>query len=198
MRKSYLVLPLCSISYTAAFLAPNSKSLQTTSPKFFATKDRHITFNPFEGYQAVDIDRAKECAENFGECSVQEIEQLRSNLHKERMQNLVFSNSLVDQPSGETLGHFLLEEELDLQLAMLKDHDNSEKSLFLVEMEAMQETTAKKDEMGNISNVLHLTAPTPTQILAIEESVMDENTLETAMICLVMAGIMVLPFIADH
>ena len=45
-----------------------------------ATKESEdLTFNPAEGYKGVDLARAKECADNFGKCSVEEIEELRSS-----------------------------------------------------------------------------------------------------------------------
>lgn len=41
--------------------------------------ETHITVNPMEGYKGVDLARAKECAEHFGECSVEEMEDLRKS-----------------------------------------------------------------------------------------------------------------------
>lgn len=38
-----------------------------------------LTYNPMEDYQSVDMDRAKQCAENFGVCSVEEMENLRDS-----------------------------------------------------------------------------------------------------------------------
>ena len=42
-------------------------------------EDKSLTFNPMEGYQSIDLKRAKECAEHFGKCSVEEMEQLKDS-----------------------------------------------------------------------------------------------------------------------
>jgi hypothetical protein len=42
-------------------------------------KGHHITMNPMEGYKGVDVERARDCAEHFGKCSAQEIEDLKSS-----------------------------------------------------------------------------------------------------------------------
>lgn len=44
---------------------------------------RHISVDPLDGsYKSVDMNRARECAENFNQCAVEEIEQLKnSKLH---------------------------------------------------------------------------------------------------------------------
>jgi hypothetical protein len=43
-------------------------------------EDSDLTFDRMEGYpQSVDFARAKECAEHFGECSVEEMDILRKS-----------------------------------------------------------------------------------------------------------------------
>jgi hypothetical protein len=43
-------------------------------------KDTHsLAYDPMEDYQSVDMERAKQCAENFGECSIEEMEHLRNS-----------------------------------------------------------------------------------------------------------------------
>ena len=41
--------------------------------------DHHIAFNPMAGYKSVDLDRAKDCAEHFGQCTVEEMQELRDS-----------------------------------------------------------------------------------------------------------------------
>lgn len=53
--------------------------MKASSPSKFVQNEKHITYTPFEGYQSVDIKRAKECAENFGVCSVKEMEFIKSS-----------------------------------------------------------------------------------------------------------------------
>ncbi len=50
-------------------------------------KDTHgLAYDPMEDYQSIDMERAKQCAENFGECSIEEMEHLRnSECEKERL-----------------------------------------------------------------------------------------------------------------
>lgn len=92
----------------------------------------------------------------------------------------------------------LLEEELDLQLSLLKRHDKVDVALFPddpKEIEALPhlkdaEMTESKSEEKKHSL---FSKPKPDQILAIEESILEENTLETAMFCMVMAAFIFLP-----
>ena len=51
----------------------------TAAAAKFDKEGHHITINPMEGYKGVDVERARECAEHFGKCSVEEIEQLKNS-----------------------------------------------------------------------------------------------------------------------
>jgi hypothetical protein len=42
-------------------------------------KEHQLSFNAMEGYKSVDLARAKDCADHFGKCSVEEMEQLRNS-----------------------------------------------------------------------------------------------------------------------
>lgn len=109
------------------------------------------------------------------------------DLHKERLQHFAIEGVSVLQPSKETSNHLALEQELELQLALLKQHNTADTSLFPEPMEALPHLKHNDTH----SSIFH--KPTPVEILAIEESVFEENTLETVMFCLVMAALMVLP-----
>lgn len=47
--------------------------------KLYAKDQGDMMINPMEGYQGVDIERARLCAENFGACTVEEMEMLKSS-----------------------------------------------------------------------------------------------------------------------
>lgn len=71
----------------------------------------------FQGGTA-DIERAKDCAEHFGKCSVKELKKLKSELHQKRIQNLVFA----DKEAPEDLfQERFIEDELELQLNLLQE-----------------------------------------------------------------------------
>mmetsp|Transcript_27574 Transcript_27574/g.77247 ORF Transcript_27574/g.77247 Transcript_27574/m.77247 type:complete len:222 (+) Transcript_27574:183-848(+) len=65
-------------------------------------------------------DRAKQCASEFGECSVEELRFLCDELHSERVQGLLFGD-IGRVETEKELEHHLLEEELTLQLQLLQD-----------------------------------------------------------------------------
>ena len=41
--------------------------------------DSHIMFDPMEGYKGVDMARAHACADHFGQCTVEEMQELRDS-----------------------------------------------------------------------------------------------------------------------
>jgi hypothetical protein len=41
--------------------------------------DSHIMFDPMEGYKGVDMARAHACADHFGQCTVDEMQELRDS-----------------------------------------------------------------------------------------------------------------------
>jgi hypothetical protein len=73
------------LSSTAMAFAPMPKSKSLLRSRLvlhggrFDEAGHHISFNPMEGYQPVNEKRARECAEHFGECSVDEMEFLRDS-----------------------------------------------------------------------------------------------------------------------
>lgn len=74
------------------------------------------------GGSVVDLhDRAKECAQNKGKCSFQEVQDLKDGLHRERLHNYMIHGS----PRME---YVLLEEELDMQLKSYKELLQSEET----------------------------------------------------------------------
>jgi hypothetical protein len=92
----------------------------------------------------------------------------------------------------DSLEHRLLEEELDLQLSLLKDEEEMHKASLFPEVEdQMEELPHLKD--GTLSahdqEIIH-----KAQLeLALEESVMEESVLEAAVICGMIALLFVVP-----
>jgi hypothetical protein len=66
-----------------------------------------------------DLERAKDCAEHFGKCSVKEMKQLKQELHQKRIQSLVFGDTAG--ALDDIFQEHLLEEELTMQLNLLQD-----------------------------------------------------------------------------
>lgn len=71
----------------------------------------------------IDLDHAHECADHFGQCKIQELEDMKTALHTERVQHQAASGIIVIDPVEE-LDHRLLEEDLTVQLALLKGEMN--------------------------------------------------------------------------
>uniref|UniRef100_A0A7S3PWK5 Uncharacterized protein n=1 Tax=Chaetoceros debilis TaxID=122233 RepID=A0A7S3PWK5_9STRA len=65
----------------------------------------------------IDLDHARECADHFGECQIKEMETMQEALHTERIQHEI--SGLIFDPVEE-LDHRLLEEDLTVQLSLLK------------------------------------------------------------------------------
>lgn len=70
-----------------------------------------------------DLERAVDCADHFGKCSPQELEHLKNELHVDRVKLFVDESAGMASPLdfNEELGRRLLEDDLELQLAILND-----------------------------------------------------------------------------
>lgn len=113
-------------------------------------------------------------------------------LHKERLQSFIFGGS------QDALENFIIEEELELQLALLQDQTGNESTLFPAEIDSsiphLNDPLSHEPNPVNVNkneSVLH--APTPMQVLALEESLLEENTMETILICLIAAAFIFMP-----
>lgn len=78
---SKLIVVLAGTSSDAFVVKPRNaiSAVCRQAYKYEDAKEHHVTFNPMEGYQSVNEQRARECAEHFGQCSVEEMEQLRES-----------------------------------------------------------------------------------------------------------------------
>lgn len=80
--------------------------------------DMNMDVDFFNPTRKLDMDHVHDCAEHFGKCPIEELEAMRGALHIERLQHE--ATSYRNDPAKE-LDHRLLEEDLEFQLALLKD-----------------------------------------------------------------------------
>lgn len=83
-----------------------------------ATAKKSIDVDYFNPSRNLDMEHAHDCADHFGKCSIQDLEDMRNALHTERLQH---ESSGFKTDFAEELDHRLLEEDLEFQLALLKD-----------------------------------------------------------------------------
>ena len=131
-----------------------------------------------------------------------------TDLHKERLQNFAVGGSAMTQPKEDALEHVLLEEELELQLGLLKDQNSASTDLFPddeAELQALphlkdptassstsdDKVDAKQQQQQHEEGPFH--KPTPSEILEFEETVLEENLLEPFLICMAIACIAFVP-----
>lgn len=119
-----------------------------------------------------------------------------SELHKERVQNLIFGSSYRGiSPTSSVVdiaSHRVLEEELDLQLSLLKEH-TPDLFLFPDEKEEIMKVLPNlhSDKQKDNEGVFH--APTPAEVIAFETTVLEENVLEPFLMCMVIVALAALP-----
>lgn len=123
----------------------------------------------------LDIEHAKDCADHFGQCSVEEMEIMRNTLHTERVQNFLAGNVGIRNPAGpeEELGRRLVEEDLSLQLSLLKK-EMPPSTLF----SDPEEITMKVSPGGSVTVEESPVPATPSF-----DSVVGNGATEAIMIC---------------
>jgi hypothetical protein len=115
-----------------------------------------------------------------------------TDLHKERLQNFMFGGE-GNMPKPQALEHRMLEEDLDLQLHLLKEQDHSmhNPKLFpdvepdMKELPHLKDHNLKKDTEQLLHKVEH------DMVLA--DPVMEESNLEGIALCVTLAAIWYLP-----
>ena len=113
-----------------------------------------------------------------------------AELHEERIESFGLAAEPNTYPASESLEHLVLEEELEAQLKMLKA-ETPDPNLFPEVEDDMEQLPHLKDDTlsKKAQKVVH-----DAELMALEqESVMDEETMETVMICSVIAGLVLLP-----
>jgi hypothetical protein len=124
-----------------------------------------------------------------------------TDLHKERLQNFMFGGE-GNMPKPQALEHRMLEEDLDLQLHLLKEQDHSmhNPKLFPDVEPGMQELPHLKDHNPSI---IHPKKDTEQLVHKVEhdmvlaDPVMEESNLEAIALCMTLAAIWYLPQLID-
>jgi hypothetical protein len=110
-------------------------------------------------------------------------------LHQERIQNLIFDRNNAVSAEKET-GRRLMEEELNLQLNLLKKENKEathKRELFPEVEEPMAELPHLKD------GTMMAKAVEQKNIFMLEESFFEENVIETIAFCSILAFLMISP-----
>lgn len=131
--------------------------------------------NEILGDASVDLKHAKYCADHFGECSLEDMEKLCDELHQERINHMAAQQTGLYNPHGlkSDLEHTLLENDLKLQMGLLRDR---------LATEHMQE-----------DSVYGANPYSATMKLPILDGTLDEESSETIVICLAIAALALLP-----
>mmetsp|Transcript_5545 Transcript_5545/g.10555 ORF Transcript_5545/g.10555 Transcript_5545/m.10555 type:complete len:197 (+) Transcript_5545:277-867(+) len=91
------------------------------------TKVLNSAFYELDPVSKMNLNRAHDCANNYGKCSIKELEEMKKALKTERLQHEALGLPL---DPVEELDHRLLEEDLNLQLSLLKDEMMTVPPLF--------------------------------------------------------------------
>ena len=109
----------------------------------------------------------------------------------------MFGGHGLVEPSEDALQHRFLEEELELQLGLLQDHDSNNEqhsTLFPPEIDsavAMQELPHLTDTTDSLE--VQKTIRNAERELIFEETFLEEGILETLAMCLTVAFLVLLP-----
>lgn len=80
MPRSILLATAALLVAADAFVVRPVSRVSSPLSATYDKKGHHITINPMEGDKGgVDLERARECADNFGKCTVEEIQELRDS-----------------------------------------------------------------------------------------------------------------------
>ena len=119
-------------------------------------------------------------------------------MHKERIQHQLFGGVDLQHDSVDDIEHKIIEEELELQLSLLQ---NKERRLAEEELEIFpEEMTANLPHLHEHADSQHKKEPIASRILhkaehelAVQETAMGEETLETIAMCAAVMGLVLLP-----
>ena len=102
---------------------------------------------------------------------------------------MAFVENPSGPPSDDMLANRIIEEELELQLGLLKS-ETPDSTLFPDdEMLALPNLKGEKKRGNPVEDVVH-----GAEAMAVStESIMDEETMETVVICAAIAGLVFLP-----
>jgi hypothetical protein len=165
----YFILLLTPLASSAFVIKPFRASIQLKVARKLETE----SIRP-----VVDIERARECAQQFGKCDLEEVEELRDALHKARIGDMFLGNVAGGDAHIEDklFEERLLEEDLSLQIDLLKK-EMPESTLFPEEVTMHPEHFEKPKETLGTAAV----------------DLLDENLLESLAICAVFGVLLFAP-----
>jgi hypothetical protein len=76
---SFLSISIFLSASVSAFQVTPHDRMRLSLVVFSTSSDSDLYFNTMDNFNAVNVERAKDCAEHFGECSVQEMEDLKES-----------------------------------------------------------------------------------------------------------------------
>jgi len=121
--RTYSATSAASVRFRTSSTARGSTTDASSSlPSSFDGAESRLSASIGDG-GATDplVDHARDCVDNFGKCSVEDMENTRLSLHAERLKNLLTGLTDASWPQDE-LDRRALEHDLTLQLDLLKDH----------------------------------------------------------------------------
>lgn len=108
-----------------SFILITAKAFQPTLQTAVMTRTKSsrlhsaVDVDFYNPSRSIDMEHAHDCAEHFGKCSIEELENMRAALHTERLQHQAANYQSSD--ITEEIDHRLLEEDLSFQLELLKN-----------------------------------------------------------------------------
>jgi hypothetical protein len=131
-----------------------------------------------------------------------------ADLNRVRVKNLVLNGIMTTPPPPtifvDDVGFRVLEQELELQLSLLKEHtpepslfpDASEDSAIGMALPHLNDPTPS-DAVVDSSKDMHVSAGSAsiklTPSMTLKDTIMDENVLEPLMICMAIVGLALMP-----
>ena len=163
---------LIYVPVSNAFFVTKPQRIFLSSGVKMSSNPNALNENSMEGSFASideDIARAIDCTDHFGECSVEEMEELKRKIHAKRITAALTGQDHISAAEETVaLEQLLLEEDLEVQLALLKDEllpssldflidDKFEEQLLPGDSNNLHEDEASASNMNDeISNVMPL------------------------------------------
>jgi len=168
-----------------AFIA--TRSLASPATVTFAQKPhRESAFG-----RDIDLAKANDMADHFGKYSLEEVEQMRRELHTDRLQHFVDERVgfRSDLNPDEEIGRILLEEDLNLQARLLKDINSGEGSIMGTPPSGMDGAMAIQHHQMHVDAEANKMFNNQIQAM----TTLGTGVPEAIMLCLAMIVIMTMP-----
>ena len=119
-----------------------------------------------------------------------------TDVHKERIEHQLFGAVDLVHETSEEIEHRIIEEELEVQLNLLeKEHElaSQETKLFPKEMDEKLPHLHEHADSEHVEPMVARLLHKAEAVLAEEETLLGEDTLETIAMCAVVMGLVLLP-----